>query len=268
MPTTGPFLGPNPTTGTGRFLGVDLGSRTTKIVELEAGLVRRVEILDTTPDSLAEVRRLVSGRAFAAACVTGYGRHLASAHLPGCVVTEITACARGARQLRPGARRVLDIGGQDAKAIGLAPAGGFDRFEMNDRCAAGTGRFLEVMAGLLGFAIGDFGREALAADRAAAISSMCTVFAESEVVSLVAAGEDRRRIALGLHQSVVDRVWPLVSRLEGDGELVFVGGVAENPAIVSLLDRRFGGRVHVPPRPQIVSALGAAILASEAGETP
>jgi predicted CoA-substrate-specific enzyme activase len=252
----------------GPFLGIDLGSRTTKIVELEDGLVRRVEILDTTPGSLAEVRRLVSGRAFAASCVTGYGRHLASAHLPGRVVTEITACARGARHLHPGARRVLDIGGQDAKAIGLAPAGGFDRFEMNDRCAAGTGRFLEVMAGLLGFALADFGREALAADRPAAISSMCTVFAESEVVSLVAAGEDRRRIALGLHQSVVDRVWPLVARLEGDGDLFFVGGVAENPAVVRLLEKRFGRPVLVPSRPQIVSALGAALLAAEGEDRP
>lgn len=257
---------PHPIARAGRFLGVDLGSRTTKIVELEDGGLRRAEILDTTPDSLDEVRRLVAGRPFAASCVTGYGRHLASAHLPGRVVTEITACARGARHLYPGARRVLDIGGQDAKAIGLAPAGGFDRFEMNDRCAAGTGRFLEVMAGLLGFALKDFGREALAADRAATVSSMCTVFAESEVVSLVAAGEDRRRIALGLHRSVVDRVWPLVARLEGDGELVFVGGVAENPAVVRLLEERFGHPVTVPPRPQIVSALGAALLAAaEAG---
>ena len=252
----------------GPFLGVDLGSRTTKIVELEDGLVRGVEIMDTTPGSLLEVRRLVSGRAFAASCVTGYGRHLASAHLPGRVVTEITACARGARQLHPGARRVLDIGGQDAKAISLAPGGGFDRFEMNDRCAAGTGRFLEVMARLLGFTLEDFGREALAADRAAAISSMCTVFAESEVVSLVAAGEDRRRIALGLHQSVVDRVWPLVARLEGDGDLFFVGGVAENPAVVRLLEARFDRPVLVPPRPQIVSALGAALLAAEGENRP
>ncbi len=245
-----------------RVLGIDIGSRTTKTVELEDGRLATWDVFDTTYRSIERVRSLAESRSFAEAVATGYGRHLATAHLGCRVITEISACALGARHLRPDCGLVIDIGGQDAKAIELGADGAFTRFEMNDRCAAGTGRFLEVMAGVLGYGLGEFGGEALAADRPAVVSSMCTVFAESEVISLLAAGEDRRRIALGLHQSIADRIWPLAARLDVRGEVVLAGGVALNPCLVELLSRKMGQPVVVPEKPQLVSALGAALHAA------
>jgi (R)-2-hydroxyacyl-CoA dehydratese activating ATPase len=246
-----------------RVLGIDIGSRTTKTVELEDGRVTTCDIFDTTHTSIDRVRSLAESRRFAAVVATGYGRYLATAHLGCRVITEISACALGARRLRPDCGLVIDIGGQDAKAIELGGDGAFTRFEMNDRCAAGTGRFLEVMAGVLGYTLEEFGGQALAADRPAAVSSMCTVFAESEVISLLAAGEDRRRVALGLHESIADRIWPLAARLEVRGEAVFAGGVALNRCLVELLSRKIGRPLVVPDKPQLVSALGAALAAAK-----
>lgn len=247
-----------------RFLGLDLGSRTTKIVELAAGSVERFEVFDTDGHSLERVRARLGQKDYARAAATGYGRFLMNAHLDCRVVTEITACALGARLLRPDAGMVIDIGGQDSKVILLGNgSGAFADFEMNDRCAAGTGRFLEVMARLLGFPIEDFGRAACGADETITLGSMCTVFAESEVISLLAAGRDRTSIALGLHGSIVDRVYPLAARFEPRGEIVMAGGVALNPCLVGLLSAKLGRPVAVPEHPQIVTAVGAALAASE-----
>ena len=246
------------------FLGLDLGSRTTKVVEMAAGEVVRFDVFDTTHDSLLRVRARLDDRNYTRAAAAGYGRYLMNAHLDCRVVTEITACALGARFLRPAAGIVIDIGGQDSKVIGLGDGpGAFAEFEMNDRCAAGTGRFLEVMARLLGFSLEDFGRAACEAGEMIALSSMCTVFAESEVISLLASGRDRKAIALGLHQSVADRVYPLAARFETRGEVVMAGGVALNPCFVDLLAKKLGRPVIVPPNPQIVTAIGAALAASK-----
>jgi predicted CoA-substrate-specific enzyme activase len=247
-----------------RFLGLDLGSRTTKIVELRAGAVERFEVFDTDAGSLARVRARLERKDYVRAAATGYGRFLMNAHLDCRVVTEITACALGARHLRPDAGMVIDIGGQDSKVILLGNgSGAFADFEMNDRCAAGTGRFLEVMARLLGFPIEEFGRAAGAAEETITLSSMCTVFAESEVISLLAAGRDRTSIALGLHGSIVDRVYPLAARFETRGEIVCAGGVALNPCLVGLLSAKLGRPVVVPDDPQIVTAVGAALAAAD-----
>jgi (R)-2-hydroxyacyl-CoA dehydratese activating ATPase len=162
----------------------------------------------------------------------------------------------------PGSASVLDIGGQDTKVISLGPDGRVVDFEMNDKCAAGTGKFLEVMAKALGFTLDEFGRAALAADSGTAVSSMCTVFAESEVTGLVHRGEDRGRIALGLHQSIAKRTVSALKRVGVGTPLVFAGGVAKNPAMVSLVRESFAGEIHVPDEPQIVGALGAALWAS------
>jgi predicted CoA-substrate-specific enzyme activase len=179
-------------------------------------------------------------------------------------VTEITACALGARFLRPEAGMVIDIGGQDSKVILLGNGSGpFADFEMNDRCAAGTGRFLEVMARLLGFSLDEFGRAACEAGEMITLGSMCTVFAESEVISLLAAGRDRTSIALGLHGSVADRVYPLAARFDAHGEVLMAGGVALNPCLVGLLSKKLGRPVVVPEHPQIVTAVGAALAAAQ-----
>jgi len=245
------------------FLGLDLGSRTTKVVEMAAGAVVRFEVFDTTHGSLQRIRTRLDDRNYARAAAAGYGRYLMNAHLDCRVVTEITACALGARFIDPAAGLVIDIGGQDSKVIQLGNgSGAFTEFEMNDRCAAGTGRFLEVMARLLGFSLEEFGLAACDAEEMIALSSMCTVFAESEVISLLASGRDRQAIALGLHQSVVDRVYPLAARFETRGEVVMAGGVALNPCLVDLLAKKLGRPVIVPPNPQIVTAIGAALTAS------
>ena len=143
----------------------------------------------------------------------------------------------------------------------MSQDGGFGRFEMNDRCAAGTGRFLEVMATALGYRLEDFGTEAPAADRPVQVNSMCTVFAESEVVSLIARGEDRRRIALGLHVSTARRVAAMASRTEMGSKVLFVGGVAKNPCIVAALGDELPCELVVPEDPELVVALGAALIA-------
>ena len=253
----------------GLFLGLDLGSRTTKIVELVDGAIAGSEVFDTDGHSLARVRARLGQRDYVRAVATGYGRFLMNAHLDCRVVTEITACALGARFLRPDAGLVIDIGGQDSKVILLGNgAGAFADFEMNDRCAAGTGRFLEVMAALLGFSLQEFGRAACEAEETITLSSMCTVFAESEVISLLAAGRDRRSIALGLHGSIADRVYPLAARFEPRGEIVCAGGVALNPCLVGLLSEKLGRSVVVPDDPQIVTAVGAALAAAQEGVKP
>lgn len=160
---------------------------------------------------------------------------------------------------------VLDIGGQDSKAMALFENGKVKKFEMNDRCAAGTGKFLEVMARTLGFEIDAFGREALLAEKDLSISSMCTVFAESEVTSLIAKGQSTREIARGLHISVVRRAAAMIHRVSADGDIVFTGGVAKNPCMVALLGEKLGRTILVPDDPQLVGALGAALLAGENG---
>jgi len=245
-------------------VGIDLGSRMTKVVRLESDRLAAADVFDTGHDPLGRVRGLLTGGAVAL-MATGYGRRLATAHLGCPTVTEIRACARAARHLDPRATGVVDIGGQDTKAIELAADGTFGRFEMNDRCAAGTGRFLEVMAHALGYTLEALGPEAMGADRPVEVGSMCTVFAESEVVSLLGRGEDRRRIALGLHAAVARRVAAMASRVCLGGRVLFVGGVARNPCMAAVLREELAVDVIVPERPELAVALGAALLARETG---
>lgn len=158
---------------------------------------------------------------------------------------------------------VLDIGGQDTKVISLGQAGKVVDFEMNDKCAAGTGKFLEVMARALGFELEEMAQAALLAPRGVTISSMCTVFAESEVTGLVHRGEDRPAIARGLHESIARRTVSSLRRVGAKGPLVFAGGVAKNAAMVELVRTGMGVEVLVPEQAQTVGALGAALVALE-----
>ena len=167
--------------------GLDIGSRTIALVEWDGASITRAELVDTGTDPLGNARALLSGRTFRRLVATGYGRHLAAEReLADEVISEIKAYGLGAYHLYPDVGSVLDVGGQDSKAIRVGPGSRVLRFEMNDRCAAGTGRFLENMAHTLGMAVEEFGPHALAASgRAVRVSSMCTVFAESEVISLI-----------------------------------------------------------------------------------
>ena len=173
-----------------RFAGIDIGSRTIELVVVdEAGQIKASFQADTGFDPMTEAKKMVNGASFDRIMATGYGRNLFEIAFDAPTVTEIKAHATGARAFFPDTRAVLDIGGQDSKAISLFDNGKVKKFEMNDRCAAGTGKFLEIMAKTLGYDIEEFGREALLAENDLNISSMCTVFAESEVTSLIAKGQ-------------------------------------------------------------------------------
>ncbi len=247
-----------------RFAGIDIGSRTIELVVVDptGGVTHRLKT-DTGFDPLSDARRLLNGIECDRIMATGYGRNLLEIALEAPTVTEIKAHARGARALHPEARSVLDIGGQDSKAIALFDNGKVKKFEMNDRCAAGTGKFLEIMARTLGFDIDAFGDEALLAEKEVTISSMCTVFAESEVTSLIAKGQNRRQIALGLHASVMRRVATMIQRVAPEGDIVFTGGVAQNPCLRTLLAQKLGRTVLYHGQAQFAGALGAALLALE-----
>ena len=190
---------------------------------------------------------------------TGYGRHLFKSRVDCKVVTEIKAHALGASFFFPNCRIVIDIGEQDSKVI-RCKGGIVEDFTMNDRCAAGTGRFLEVMASTLECSLEEFGRIAASAKKSVAINSMCTVFAESEVISLIARGEDSQAIALGLHESIVNRLSSQLGKIGIENDVVFSGGVAKNLCIKRLIERRFGIELKIPPEPQIIGALGAALI--------
>ena len=247
-----------------RFAGIDIGSRTIELVVVdEAGQIKAGFQADTGFDPIAEAKKLVDGVSFDRIMATGYGRNLFEISFNAPTVTEIKAHARGARTFFPGARTILDIGGQDSKAISLFENGKVKKFEMNDRCAAGTGKCLEIMAKTLGYDIETFGREALMAENDLNISSMCTVFAESEVTSLIAKGNNRREIARGLHASVIRRAAGMINRVSSEGEIVFTGGVAKNPCMWTMLQEKMCRRVFVPDDPQLIGALGAALIAME-----
>ncbi|MEO0108674.1 MAG: acyl-CoA dehydratase activase [candidate division WOR-3 bacterium] len=237
---------------------MDAGSRTVKVAVLEDGCLVETRIADTGVNPLQTARQLLGGLDGTRLVATGYSRHLLREHLGCSVVTEIRAHALGVGYLFPNCHTVVDVGGQDSKVIRIAEGGVAD-FQMNDRCAAGTGRFLEVMASALRYELSKFARVATETRESVAISSMCTVFAESEVIGLVARGEERARIARGLHESVVTRLVGMVGRVGVEPEVVFTGGVALNCCMVELLGNALHMSVRVPPDPQITGALGAAL---------
>lgn len=244
-----------------RVLGLDIGSRSVEAVWLDDGLVAESAIADSGFDPQAVARQFVERGGYDLLVATGYGRHAARETFGCDIVTEIKAYAVGAHALHPDARSVLDIGGQDTKVISLGEGGRVLDFEMNDKCAAGTGKFLEVMARALGYELDEMARRAVSAEHGVAISSMCTVFAESEVTGLVHRGENRAAISRGLHESICKRVLSSLRRLGAQPPLVFAGGVANNTAMVRLVSAGFDGAVVVPPEAQMVGAYGAALSA-------
>ncbi len=246
--------------------GLDIGSRTIKFAAMENGrlIVARKALTSFNPIETA--RELMNDVRCDAIIATGYGRHLAKANFGCPVISEIKAFAIGAFSTAeenniPDCYAVLDIGGQDTKAISIDNAGSIEKFEMNDKCAAGTGRFLEIMAAALGFSLENFSKAALSADSAETINSTCTVFAESEVISLINQGADRNRITLGIHKSIISKSSSLLKRVAPEGCIFFAGGVALNECCRVLFEADTGQRVFVPPDPQIVGAVGAAIYA-------
>ncbi len=242
------------------YAGLDIGSRTIVLVEFGDRLKNSV-VVDTGPNPLHRCERLLADKTYRRLVATGYGRHLAAASLADEVVSEIRAYAVGARHLYPDCRTIVDVGGQDCKVTLLSDSGEVRKFEMNDRCAAGTGRFLEVMARALELEVSQLGRHALSAPAAVRINSLCTVFAESEVVSLIARGEESQAIALGLHDAIATRIAGMVHRIGPRDRVVFAGGGALNVCLRQLLNRKLGVQLTVPEQPQVIGALGAALVA-------
>lgn len=243
--------------------GIDIGSRTIKLVLLENGRISKVAVRETTFDPIAVCRDLLSEVNCSGITATGYGRRLFARDRSCHLVSEIKAVAEGARFLAPGCRSVLDIGGQDTKVVSLDAGGKMDKFLMNDRCAAGTGRFLEVMAGALSYTYDQFAEAAGSATKAEKLNSMCAVFAESEVISLVAQGASRESIALGIHESISTRTLSLMKGLALSEPIYFVGGGAKNPCLHRCIEAGLGKRLHVPENPRMVAALGAALHTAE-----
>jgi len=242
--------------------GLDVGSRTIKLVIFDVG-VQDSLVIGAGANPLRRCQEILSGRSYERLVVTGYGRYLVAQALKGEVVSEIGAYAVGARNLYPDCHTVIDIGGQDSKVILLSDKRAVQKFEMNDRCSAGTGKFLEVMANALEVNIGDLGDLALSASKIVQINSLCTVFAESEVVSLIARGEESSAIALALHQAAATRIAGMARRIGLKERVVFAGGAALNRCLRQLIGEKLGVELTVPCEPQIVGALGAALLARE-----
>ena len=251
------------------YAGVDIGSLSTDTVIIDdRGAIKAFDVTPTGADSRVAGERSLN-RALERAgiprthlrCIvaTGYGR--ASLPCADKAVTEITCHARGAANLFPGTRTIIDIGGQDSKVIKLDAHGKVIDFAMNDKCAAGTGRFLEVMARALEVDLDRMGPLSLQSEREVAISSTCTVFAESEVISLIAHCTPREDILNGIHTAICLRVLAMMDRMHPEPELTLTGGVAKNVGVLDTIRRRTDLPINVPDEPQIVGALGAALIA-------
>ena len=252
------------------FIGIDIGSLATKIaLVIDGKLVdHRTErstynfkkIGHDLFEEILSKHGLNKSDVFVMS--TGYGRN--TIDIANDRVTEITAHAKGIQYFFPNARSVIDIGGQDSKAILISSkTGKVVDFQMNDKCAAGTGRFLEVMAHALEVPINDFGPLALKSSRPSSISSTCTVFAESEVISLFARGAPKEDIASGIHKSIARRVAGMAKRIGVEPQLVFCGGVAKNSAVKNYLEEELGFEIVIPEHPQLTGAIGAALIAAE-----
>ncbi|MBY9007960.1 MAG: 2-hydroxyglutaryl-CoA dehydratase [Candidatus Lokiarchaeota archaeon] len=251
------------------YIGIDIGSLATKIVLLD----HNEKIIDWRSDRSTYDFKNVAHNLFMDILTknhlsrtdvyvmsTGYGRN--TIDFKNDRITEITAHARGVQYSFPQARSVIDIGGQDSKVIIISSkTGKVIDFQMNDKCAAGTGRFLEVMARTLEVPINEMGSLALKSKKPAAISSTCTVFAESEVISLFAQKVPKEDIAAGIHQSIAKRVAGMSKRIGVAPELVFCGGVAKNIAVKKHLELELGFEILCPKDPQLTGALGAALIA-------
>jgi predicted CoA-substrate-specific enzyme activase len=244
-----------------RHAGIDIGSRSIELVIIENGEVVVSKQTDSGYNPVARVEELLSNLTFDKMMATGYGRGSVEIAFDFPTVTEIKAYGTGASALYPEVRGILDIGGQDTKVISLNENGKVVKFEMNDKCAAGTGKFLEMMATSLGYTPDNLGEEALKGKEGIEINSMCAVFAESEVTSLLSKGCHRADIAKAIHLSVCRRALGMIRRQNLNSPLMFAGGVANNSCMIALLRRELGDALIVPPSPQFVGAHGAAVLA-------
>ncbi|MBN1975258.1 MAG: hypothetical protein JW787_16565 [Sedimentisphaerales bacterium] len=250
--------------------GIDAGSRTIKVVLMDAAS-RRILAKDITDQGLdqGQLASALLDKALhksglkkqdvASITATGYGRY--AVDIADTTITEITCHGVGVHHLVPNAMTVVDIGGQDSKLLRLDEEGKVRDFVMNDRCAAGTGRFLEIVAKRLEVELESLGKMAAKSKKPSPISSMCVVFAETEIVGLLASGASRDDIAAGVQASIASRIAGMAGRSVAP-PIVFTGGVALVPEMKNALQSKLGHDVTISPDPQMTGALGAAILAA------
>lgn len=250
--------------------GCDVGSLTAKAVIMQDNRILAAEIIRVAanPEKAAQdvIHKAVASAKISTQdidyCVgTGYGRNRVP--FVNHVESEITCHARGAFHVAPTVRTVIDIGGQDAKAIRLDDKGNVLRYSYNDKCASGTGRFLEVMAIALGVELDELGLLALDSENPISISSQCTVFAETEVVSLINEGKSAPDLARGLHKALANRVVALARSNGVDSNIAFTGGVAKNQGMFKALEEALGTTIISVPDPQLIGAIGAALVAQD-----
>ena len=245
-------------------IGLDIGSTSTKAVLLHDGVMDyAITPTGWSPRNAGEhlMKQMMDTHGLTrtqvgAVITTGYGRTA----LTGAdqAITEITCHARGAAHLIPGIDTIVDIGGQDSKVIKVTSVGKVKDFLMNDKCAAGTGRFLGVMATAMGLDVSELGNQSVS--KPATITNMCTVFAESEVIGLLAQGAEKASVIGGLHDAVARRTVAMVNRLGPYHRVIFTGGVALNPGVRRSLEKELGIPIEVPPHCQLAGAIGAALI--------
>ncbi|SCY70480.1 acyl-CoA dehydratase activase [Alkaliphilus peptidifermentans] len=250
------------------FLGVDVGSISTDAVLIDSQKnILSYYIVKSGFDHKAAVDKVLKGVCEGAGIKskniikmvgTGYGRRNVSGIYKS--VTEISCHAMGIHTIFPTVRTLIDIGGQDSKVIRISEEGFVETFVMNDKCAAGTGRFLEVMANAMDVGVEMLGEYSSRATKAVKISSTCTIFAESEVISRISQGDTEEQIIAGVHNAIADRIVAMVNSIGLKKDLALTGGVAKNEGIKAALEKKFG-KILVPEEPQITGALGAAIYA-------
>ncbi|HPI14491.1 MAG TPA: acyl-CoA dehydratase activase [Spirochaetota bacterium] len=250
-------------------VGMDIGSITTKAAVVKDGGILGTRVIFTGYNAEAAGNRALDELLQELALrredverivATGYGRN--SVRFADSAVTEITCHAAGAHYLNPHIRSIIDIGGQDSKTIAVDENGRVKDFAMNDKCAAGTGRFLEVMARALEVDLDEFGDLSLRSQNPSKISSLCTVFAESEVISLISKGENRENIIAGIHESIAARVVAMAKRVGVVPPIMMTGGVAKNRGVVDALEKKLGCPIEVSTNAQENGAIGAAVLAA------
>jgi (R)-2-hydroxyacyl-CoA dehydratese activating ATPase len=248
--------------------GIDIGSITAKAAILRDGNILGSRVMFTGYNAVQAGKSVIEEltneigireEELEAVVATGYGRN--SVEFATRAITEITCHGVGAHFLNPDVRFIIDIGGQDSKVIRIDEQGKVVDFAMNDKCAAGTGRFLEVMARALEVDLDGFGEICMQADTPSKISSICTVFAESEVISLISKGETRENIIAGIHESVASRVSALAKRVGVVEPVMMTGGVAKNIGAVRALEGKLETTLQVSEYAQVNGAIGAAILA-------
>ncbi len=250
------------------YVGIDAGASATKAVILSKSenIVSYSVVpsgIDFKASSANAVKKALEAanltmKSMSNVVSTGYGRALVDAKSTS---SEIVCISRGTHRLFPSVRTIIDVGGQDSKAIRINDAGRVLNFEMNDKCAAGTGRFLEVMSSILGKPLEELGRLHFRSESPAKISSTCTVFAESEVISSLSSGCKVEDVVAGIHTAMAERIYNMSSRIGFKEDLVFTGGVAKNQGFVDALSKKVGLNPILPEEPQIVCALGAALAA-------